>query len=90
MELESLTGVYHSQLKDLRSVEKQLSGALKKLAEGATDERLKRVFTEHQAQTERQLERIEELIKSAGVSNAGHKCRGIAGIIEEAKPHLKA
>lgn len=90
MKIKSLESVYQAQLKDLYSVEKQLAAALTRLAEAAGNEALKQIFTEHQAETVTQGEKVLALLQGAGVKNVRHKCKGIAGIIEESQEYLGA
>lgn len=83
MKVTDLTSLYQHQLKDLMSVEKQLAQALTKLADAASNEQLKQLFQEHREETVAQGERITELLQAQSVSGTRHKCKGIAGIIEE-------
>ena len=83
MELENLRDLYIDELKDLYSAEKQLLKALPKMAKAASDPQLQEAFTAHLAQTERQVERLEEIFESMGASPRGKKCVGMEGLIEE-------
>jgi ferritin-like metal-binding protein YciE len=64
MKLASIEDVYAAQLGDLRSAEKQLIEALPALAEAASDKKLQHALAQHLEQTERHLERLEEIIAS--------------------------
>lgn len=90
MKATNLEAVYLAQLKDLASVEKQLAAALPKVAEAAENERLKQLITEHHAETLEQGKKINALIESAGAKAGRKKCKGMAGIIEEAEELLTA
>ena len=65
MKLASIEDVYAAQLGDLRSAEMQLIEALPAMAEAASDRKLQQAFTEHLEQTQRHLERLEEVIASS-------------------------
>lgn len=83
MKLRSNEDLYHFQLKDLVSMEKQIEAALPKLAEAVSSEQVRQAMAEHAEQTSEQRRKIEELVTSAGKSVRGRKCKGIAGILAE-------
>ena len=83
MEFTSLQDVFAEQLNDLRSAEEQLVHALPKLAGAASSQELRQAFEEHLAQTRGHLERIEDLLATAGVARTGEVCVGMQGLIEE-------
>jgi ferritin-like metal-binding protein YciE len=83
--LKNLEDLFHHEMKDLYSAEKQLIKALPKMAKEATDEKLKKVFEDHLAETEEQLERLEKIGKDLDLKLSGHKCKAMEGLIEEGK-----
>jgi ferritin-like metal-binding protein YciE len=85
MELNNLRALYIDELKDLYSAEKQLVKALPKMAKNATNSQLKRAFTDHLAETEGHVQRLEEIFDSLEASPRGKKCVGMEGLVEEAK-----
>ena len=89
MELESLRDLYIDELKDLYSAEKQLVKALPKMAKNATNPDLKKAFSDHLAQTEGHVERLEQIFESLEASPRGKKCVGMEGLIEEADEMLE-
>lgn len=89
MELDTLRELYVDELKDLWSAEKQLVQALPRMARNATNPELKKAFTDHLAQTERQVKRLERIFSSLDESPRGKKCVGMEGLIEEAKELLE-
>ena len=89
MELENLRDLYIDELKDLYSAEKQLVKALPKMAKNATDPRLKQAFTDHLAETEGHVARLEEIFETLEASPGGKKCVGMEGLIEEANELIK-
>ena len=85
MELNNLRDLYIDELKDLYSAEKQLVKALPKMAKNATNSQLKEAFTDHLAETEGHVLRLEEIFESLEATPRGKKCVGMEGLIEEAK-----
>lgn len=89
MDMDNLRALYIDELKDLYSAEKQLVKALPKMAKNATNPELKQAFTDHLAQTEVHVERLEQIFESLEASPRGKKCIGMEGLIEEAKELLE-
>lgn len=83
MKLKTLRELYIHELKDVYSAEKQLTKALPKMAKAATNEELASGFEDHLAQTEKQIERLDQIFEALGVSAAGEKCKGMEGLIAE-------
>lgn len=89
MEMNTLRDLYIDELKDLWSAEKQLIKALPKMAKAANDPELSKAFVTHLRQTERQVERLEEVFQELGESPRGKKCVGMEGLIEEGNELIK-
>lgn len=89
MNLDNLRDVFHEQLKDMYSAEKQLSEALPKLIEAASASELKRAFEEHLAVTEQQLETVRQLLDDMDVNPGNVKCDAMEGLVEEASDMAK-
>ena len=89
MEMESLKELYVDELKDLYSAEKQLVKALPKMAKNASNAELKQAFTKHLEETEGHVERLEQIFEMLGERAGGKKCKGMEGLIEEAKELLE-
>ena len=81
--LDSLEELMQDELKDIYDAEKQLTKALPKLAKKATSSELKSAFEEHLQQTERHVERIEEVFEQLGLPARGKKCEGMQHLIAE-------
>jgi ferritin-like metal-binding protein YciE len=81
--MESLEELMHDELKDIYDAEKQLTKALPKLAKKATAAELKEAFEEHLGQTERHIERLEEVFEQLGLPARGKKCEGMQHLIAE-------
>ena len=83
MALDSLEKLFVEELKDTYHAEKQLTKALKKMAKGATDPTLTRAFETHLAETEKQIERLEQVFESIDMAPKAKVCQGMKGIISE-------
>lgn len=89
MEMASLQELYVAELKDLYSAEKQLVKALPKMVKNATNPQLKKAFSDHLDETEGHVERLEKVFQMLGEKAGGKKCKGMEGLIEEAKELLE-
>lgn len=83
MKLNSLNDLFHHELKDLYSAEKQLLKALPKMAKAATNPDLAAGFEAHLAETEEHVNRLEQIGKDLKLTLGGHKCKAMEGLIEE-------
>jgi ferritin-like metal-binding protein YciE len=81
--MESLRELFEDQIKDLYSAEKQLTRALPKMASAAATPSLRKGFEAHLKQTERHIERLDQLANAEGFKAGGKKCVGMEGLIEE-------
>lgn len=81
--LKNLEDLFHHELKDLYSAEKQLLEALPKMAESAQDPKLKSTFELHLQQTKAQKERLEKVCEIVGISPGRTKCKAMEGLVEE-------
>jgi ferritin-like metal-binding protein YciE len=88
MKMMSLHDLYVQELKDLYSAENQILKALPKMARAASSEELQQAFEEHLEQTERQVERLEQIFEKLDVRPRGKKCKGMEGLIEEGKEQM--
>ena len=76
-------------LKDIYYAERQLLKALPKMAKAAQSPQLKQAFTEHRAQTEGQVERLQQIFAIIGKRAAGQTCEAILGLIQECEELLE-
>lgn len=89
MSLDSLDTLFHEELTDLYSAEKQLIQALPKVAKASSSPQLKRAFEDHLQQTKGHLERLEQVFESIGKKPGRKKCRAMEGLIEEGSELIK-
>ena len=87
--LKTLEDLFHHQLKDLYSAEKQLLEALPKMAKKANDPNLKRAFELHLHETEEQKARLEQVCEILGISPGRMKCKAMEGLIEEGEDMIQ-
>lgn len=85
MKLKSLHDLYVEELKDLYNAENQLLKALPKMAKAASSPELAQAFTNHLAETEGHVERLEQIFKELDVSPKGKVCKAMKGLLEEGK-----
>src|SRR5581483_3120343 len=71
------------ELRDILHAEKQLTRALPKMAGAARFDQLRELFEQHLAETEAQIERINECFELLGKTPRAKPCKGMMGIIEE-------
>jgi Mn-containing catalase len=71
------------ELRDILHAEKQLTKALPKMAEAARFDQLRKLFESHLAETEAQIERLNECFDLLGKTARAKPCRGMQGLVEE-------
>jgi ferritin-like metal-binding protein YciE len=81
--MSTLQDLYVEQLRDLYNAEKQIMDALPKMERAATSSSLREDFSAHRQQTEKQIERLEQIFKNLSTSPEGEKCKAMEGIIKE-------
>ena len=72
-----------NELKDLLWAEKELVDTLPDMAEAATSQELKNAFTNHLAETEVHVTRLEQIFGVLGLEPDTTKCDAMAGIVDE-------
>lgn len=83
MELDELRKLYIDELDDLYSAERQLVRELPGLAKRARSADLGRIISDHVAESERHLGRLEHIFGALGVTPSGDKSRGIEWLMVE-------
>lgn len=82
-EITSLKDLLIDELKDLYSAEKQLTKALPKMAEAASNADLKAGFEAHLEETEGHLERLEKAFAKLGEKPKAKICKAMQGLVAE-------
>lgn len=83
MPAKTLDDMFLDGVKDIYYAERQILKALKKMARGAKDAKLKAAFEKHLQETEGQVERLLQVFELLGKPARGKTCPAINGILEE-------
>ena len=86
---KKLQDLFHDTLKDIYFAEKKILSALPKMAKAAQSDDLRAAFEKHEGETEKQVERLEQVFDLLGESARGKNCPAIMGIIEEGQEIMK-
>ena len=83
-DIQTFEDLFLHQLQDVYYAENQITKALPKMIEKATDPALKQGFQKHLQETEGQIARLEQVFDMIGEQPKGATCPAIEGIIKEA------
>lgn len=83
--LETLHDLFVHELRDLFDAETQLVKSMPLMSKAAKSDELRNAFDLHLRQTKEQVRRLEQVFQALGESPEGKRCKGMAGLIEEAK-----
>ncbi|MFZ0198284.1 MAG: ferritin-like domain-containing protein [Candidatus Sulfotelmatobacter sp.] len=87
--LDSLRKLYFDQLQHLHSAETQISEALPKMIDAATEPQLKHALQTHLQETRGHVARLEQILNQAKGSVDSKKSKGIAALITEGEDVIK-
>ncbi len=87
MAMSSLKDVYLDQLQDLYSACKQSHAVTNELAEAASDPELKEALKDGANGIRSGMDEIAALCEAHGVSPTGEHCKGMEGLVNEARAH---
>jgi ferritin-like metal-binding protein YciE len=82
---KDLNDLFLDTMKDIYYAEKQIFKSLPKMAKAAQSDQLRAAFEKHEAETEVQIERLEQIFELLGKPARGKKCDAIEGILDEGK-----
>lgn len=82
---KELADLFLDTLKDIYFAEKKILSALPKMAKAAKSPKLKAAFEKHEAETDAQVERLEQVFASIDENPRGKTCDAIMGILDEGK-----
>lgn len=85
MRSSQLQQLFEDGLKDIYWAEKALTKGIPKMIRNATSEELVEALTEHLAETEEQVARLEQVFEVMGQKAVAKKCDAMAGLLEEAE-----
>lgn len=80
-----LNELFLDELKDIYWAEKHLTKALPKMRKAATSPELASAFEKHLAQTEEQIQRVEQVFEMLDVPARAKKCDAMEGLVKEAQ-----
>jgi ferritin-like metal-binding protein YciE len=83
--IKTLNDLFLHLLQDIYYAENQITKALPTMIEKAGDPQLKQAFVAHLAETENQIQRLEQVFQAINQPVKGVTCAAINGIIDEAK-----
>ncbi|HWC17990.1 MAG TPA: DUF892 family protein [Terriglobales bacterium] len=84
--MQSARELFVHELTDMLDAEQKLVKALGELAEDhAKEPQLQKGFHSHRVQTEKQVERIQQVLQQLGEEPEQSECKGIKGLIDERK-----
>ena len=83
-DIKTLDDLFVHTLQDIYYAENQITKALPKMIDKATDPELKSGFERHLEQTHNQIKRLEQVFQMHGLEPKAVTCPAINGIIEEA------
>ncbi len=97
MRIDDLGTLFLKELEDIYDAEQQISKALPAMMEAASSDELRGAFEDHLQATKLHVERIEAIFASYDKRPVAKRCKGMAGLLEEAKeaveedmaPHVK-
>jgi len=84
-----LDELFHDTLKDIYYAEKKILTALPKMAKAAHSADLQAAFEKHEAETEDQVARLEQVFAMIDQKPQGKKCLAIDGIVAEGQEIIK-
>ncbi len=83
MALATLDALFEDLLRDVYYAEKKLTKILPKMAKKASTPALADAFTSHAAETEGQVERLENVFEIIGKAPRAKKCEALEGLAAE-------
>ena len=84
-DIKTMDDLFMHTLQDIYYAEHQITKALPKMIEKATDPQLRQAFQTHLSETENQIKRLDQVFQMYGQKPKGVTCEAIDGIIDEAE-----
>jgi ferritin-like metal-binding protein YciE len=88
--IDDLKALYTNQLRSLLSSEEQITEALPKMAEAATDSQLKQALQSHLQETEQHVDRLEQILGQIEGETSDKKCAVTAALISAGENIIKS
>jgi ferritin-like metal-binding protein YciE len=83
--MKTLQDLFVDQLRDMYYAEKQMVKSLTKMAKKANSDKLKKALEDHLSETEKQVDRLDQVFEKLELTARGKTCHAMDGIIDEAK-----
>jgi ferritin-like metal-binding protein YciE len=80
---KTLEDLFKENLKDIYYAERKILVALPKMAEAVNSDELRAAFEKHVAETEGQIERLQQVFSLLNEPAKGKTCPAILGLVEE-------
>lgn len=90
MKSANLEGLFHDHLRDVYYAERKILKALPKMARAAQSADLKAAFEKHKAETETQVERLQQVFELMGKRPQAKTCPAIDGILDEGEEVMES
>ncbi len=87
MAISTLKDVYVEEMRDLWSANDQMQKFMKNLSAKATDPKLKDMLDESATGIGKHTETLKSLLEEIGGSTGADHCKGMQGLVAEAKKH---
>jgi len=87
--LNNLKDLFTHLLQDMYFAENKIKAELPKMAEKATNPKLKKGFEKHLEETKDQISKLEKVFEITGIEKDKEKCEAILGLLEEGKGLIK-
>lgn len=89
-QFDTLEDLFIAQLQDLYDAEQRLVKAIPKMQDAANEQPLKDAFAHHLSETERQVERLEEVFRLIGQKPKAETCDAMKGLVSEGEEMINA
>jgi ferritin-like metal-binding protein YciE len=89
MPAKTMQDLFIQALSDVYSAEKQLTKSLSKMASASTNPDLSAAFTTHLEETNGQIERIDNVVKSCGIKLKRIKCVAMERLVEDGQKQIE-
>lgn len=83
--VETFEDLFEKSLRDIYDAEKQHTKALPKMLKKVHHPELKEAFQKHLEETERQVERLEQMFEILEIKGKGERCEAAQGLVQEAQ-----
>lgn len=87
--IDNLRKLYINQLQMLLSAEEQITDALPKMIDKATDAQLKQAFQSHLQETEQHVTRLEQILQQSTGDTDSIRCKVLSALVTEAEDMIK-